>query len=163
VNPQPIPEDYEPEHKSFWIRLKDGLFGSEEPEEEALEAAAVPLTVDAGPGTRRQSQSLRLQTTRGNRVAVRLNAQVFEDAKLAADGLKSGEHQIVNLERATPQMGERIIDFLNGVCYALDGTVERVGEKVYMFVPANVQVEVDAGATASNNARRTHAYGDGRD
>ena len=32
-----------------------------------------------------------------------------------------------------------------------------------MFVPANVQVEVDAGATASSNARRAHAYGDGRD
>jgi cell division inhibitor SepF len=161
VNPQPIPEDYEPERRSFWTRLKDGLLGTEEPEDEGLDAT--PLTVDAGQGARRQPQSLRLQTARGNRVAVRLNAQVFEDAKLAADGLKSGEHQIVNLERATPQMGERIIDFLNGVCYALDGTVERVGEKVYMFVPANVQVEVDAGATAASNARRTNVYGDGRD
>jgi cell division inhibitor SepF len=161
VNPQPIPEEYEPERKSFWTRLKDGLLGSEEPEEEGLEVVA-PVNAEAGAHARRNPQSLRLQTARGNRVAVRLNAQVFEDAKLAADGLKSGEHQIVNLERATPQMGERIIDFLNGVCYALDGTVERVGEKVYMFVPANVEVEVDAGATV-NNARRAHVYGEGRD
>jgi cell division inhibitor SepF len=100
---------------------------------------------------------LRLQTSRAGRVAVRLNAQVFEDAKLAADGLKAGEHQIVNLERATPQMAERIIDFLNGICYALDGTVERVGDKVYMFVPANVAVEVDSGATAATSALRRPA------
>ena len=162
MNPQPIPDDYEHEPKSFWKRIYHGIIGTEEPEEEALDAAP-PLTTDTAANARRQPQSLRLQTTRGQKVAVRLNAQVFEDAKLAADGLKSGEQQIVNLERATPQMGERIIDFLNGVCYALDGTVERVGEKVYMFVPANVEVEVDSGATASSNTRRGYGYGDGRE
>lgn len=146
MNPQPIPEEYE--HKSFFARLKEGLFGVEEVEEDELEAGTPA-------GARKTQAPLRLQTSRGGRVAVRLNAQVFEDAKLAADGLKSGEFQIVNLERATPQMAERIIDFLNGVCYALDGTVERVGEKVYMFVPANVAVEVDNGATAAGAGRRT--------
>ena len=159
VNPQPMPEEYE--HKSWLTRLRDGLFGVEEPDEEELGVGAA----QSAPGAqnpRRQQLPLRLQTARGGRVAVRLNAQVFEDAKLAADGLKSGEHQIVNLERATPQMAERIIDFLNGVCYAIDGTVERVGEKVYMFVPANITVEVDNGATA-NTASRRLAYGEGRE
>ena len=109
------------------MRLKDGLFGTEEPEEDENGSAVVtPLSAAK---QQAPAANLRLQTSRGGRVAVRLNAQVFEDAKLAADGLKAGEHQIVNLERATPQMGERIIDFLNGVCYALDGSVERVGEK----------------------------------
>ena len=140
------------ERRSWFLRLKDGLFGAEEPEEDENGAPVVtPLGNNAAKPT--PAAHLRLQTSRGGRVAVRLNAQVFEDAKLAADGLKSGEHQIVNLERATPQMGERIIDFLNGVCYALDGTVERVGEKVYMFVPANVAVEVDTGAVAAASRR----------
>lgn len=152
MNPQPIPEEYE--RKSFWARLRDGLLGTEEPEEDYADGSAPA----ADTAQSRKQQALRLQTARGGRVAIRLNAQVFEDAKLAADGLKGGEHQIVNLERATPQMGERIIDFLNGVCYALDGTVERVGDKVYMFVPANVQVEVDSGATAGSSARRSAVY-----
>lgn len=147
MNPQPIPEEYD--RKGFWTRAKEILLGSEEPEEEELETGAA-----GAPNARKVAQPLRLQMARGGRVAVRLNAQVFEDAKLAADGLKSGEFQIVNLERATPQMAERIIDFLNGVCYALDGTVERVGEKVYMFVPANVAVEVDSGVTAANSGKR---------
>ena len=148
MNPQPMEEF---ERRSWFLRLKDGLFGTEEPEEdENSPAVAAPLSAakQSAPAA-----NLRLQTSRGGRVAVRLNAQVFEDAKLAADGLKAGEHQIVNLERATPQMGERIIDFLNGVCYALDGSVERVGEKVYMFVPANVAVEVDTGAVAAASRR----------
>ena len=141
------------ERRSWFLRLKDGLFGTEEPEEDENGAAVVtPLTTTSAKQTP-AAANLRLQTSRGGRVAVRLNAQVFEDAKLAADGLKAGEHQIVNLERATPQMGERIIDFLNGVCYALDGSVERVGEKVYMFVPANVVVDVDTGAVAAASRR----------
>ena len=85
---------------------------------------------------------------------------MFDDAKAAADGLKSGEQQIVNLERATPQMTERIIDFLNGVCYALDGTVERIGDKVYMFVPANVIVEVDDGNNTTASSGRRTSYGE---
>lgn len=161
MNPQPIPDDYEP--KGFFSKAKDFFLGKEEVEEDDLETGA---SLDAGNGqqARKPQVPLRLQTTRGGRVAVRLNAQVFEDAKLAADGLKSGEFQIVNLERATPQMAERIIDFLNGVCYALDGTVERVGEKVYMFVPANVAVEIDNGATAAAaSVVRRAPYGDSRD
>ncbi len=164
MNPQPIPEEYEQERPSIWTRIKNGLLGTEDPEDEEMDATAAPHP-DGNAQARRQQAPLRLQATRAGRVAVRLNAQVFEDAKVAADGLKAGEHQIVNLERATPQMGERIIDFLNGVCYALDGTVERIGEKVYMFVPANVSVEVDNGAMAANaNAsRRAMAFSDGRE
>ena len=149
MNAQPMPEEYEPK-KNWFSRLKDGLLGAEEADDEEY-AATTPTTSES---PRKASAPLRLSTSRSGRVAVRLNAQVFEDAKLAADGLKAGEHQIVNLERATPQMAERIIDFLNGICYALDGTVERVGDKVYMFVPANVAVEVDSGATAATSALR---------
>jgi cell division inhibitor SepF len=156
VNAQPMPDDYEPK-KNWFSRLKDGLLGAEEPEDEEYQSGSTPATTDT---PRKAAPQLRLQTARSGRVAIRLNAQVFEDAKLAADGLKAGEHQIVNLERATPQMAERIIDFLNGICYALDGTVERVGDKVYMFVPANVAVEVDTGATAATSALRRAAHGE---
>jgi len=168
VNSQPIPEDYEPERPSLWTRIKNGLLGSDDPEDDEVDE---PQTSPSeGHSPRRQVAPLRLSTARSHQVTVRLNAQVFEDAKVAADGLKSGEQQIVNLEKASPQMGERIIDFLNGVCYALDGTVERVGEKVYMFVPANVLVEVDNGAMSSSTTpggltgtRRATAYPDGRE
>ncbi|HEY3297781.1 MAG TPA: cell division protein SepF, partial [Armatimonadota bacterium] len=68
--------------------------------------------------------------------------QSFEDARLAADGLKDGRQQIINLEKTTPEMSERIIDFLNGVTYALNGFVEKVGDRIYLFAPNNVLVEV---------------------
>lgn len=152
MNAQPLSDEEYP-RRSAWTKFKDTIFGVEEPDEDE------PQTGPPTPVSSKQAQPLRLQMARGGRVAIRLNAQVFEDAKVAADGLKGGEQQIVNLEKATPQMAERIIDFMNGVCYALDGTVERVGERVYMFVPANIAVDVDQGATAASTARRTN-YGE---
>ncbi|HLJ53825.1 MAG TPA: cell division protein SepF [Chthonomonadaceae bacterium] len=163
IEPQPAPDGFE--RKSFWTKVKDTLLGAEEHDEEEVDAASPSATAVVNTGVRKQT-SLRLQSARLLSVNVRTNAQVFEDAKVAADGFKNGEQQIVNLERATPQMAERIIDFLNGVCYALDGTVERVGEKVYLFAPANVAVEVDEGATASSNpapAPTRRAFGDKRE
>lgn len=157
MNAQPQHEEDYYEPISLFHRAKKWFFGEEEHEE----------FDHNGPRTDGDAQAQRrphlgVHTVRPGRVNVRRNAQVFDDAKAAADGLKNGEQQIVNLERATPQMTERIIDFLNGVCYALDGTVERIGDKVYMFVPANVIVEVDDGnnSTSPSQSGRRAQYGE---
>jgi cell division inhibitor SepF len=89
----------------------------------------------------KKSPVLRLHSARVTHVAVR-QPQSFDDARIAADGLKDGRQQIVNLEKTDQAMSERIIDFLNGVTYALNGFVEKVGERVYLFAPSNVQIEV---------------------
>lgn len=117
--------------RSFWARMKERLWP---PEEAEFDQAVV------GEAPRR---ALRLDTAYGIRIAVRLRARNFNDARVAADGLKAGQQQIVNLEAAEGQMAERVLDFLSGVAYAMDGSVERITEKVYLFTPANVEVEVD--------------------
>jgi cell division inhibitor SepF len=130
-------EEYEPS-RGLWSRVRERVFGPDEVDYEP--------DGEARPPEARKRAAIRLESSRDVRVAVRQNAVAFNDARVAADGLKSGQQQIVNLERATPQMAERIIDFLNGVTYALDGSVEKIGEKVYLFAPANVHVEMDGGA-----------------
>ena len=123
--------------RGMWARLRDRVFGMDDYEPAETESPFVDS---------RRRNAIRMESVKGVRIAVRLNASVFNDARIAADGLKSGEQQIVNLEKANPQMTERIIDFLSGVTYALDGSVDRVGEKIYLFAPANVQVELDGGS-----------------
>ena len=146
VNPEPA-QDLE--RKSIWAKFKDTLLGADDLEEDETSTSDSSTSYSVPMTSSRKPTALRLQTVRTHTVAVRTNAQVFEDAKLAADGLKAGDQQIVNLEKASPHMAERIIDFLNGVCYALDGAVEKVGDKVYLFVPANVSVEIDDGPHSS--------------
>jgi cell division inhibitor SepF len=134
-NHEPYEED---PPRGIWSRVRERVFG---PEEE-YESEDPPLrSADA-----KRRATLRLDTARALRVDVRRNATTFNDARVAADGLKGGQQQVVNLERASPEMAERIIDFLNGCTYALDGTVEKIGEKVYLFAPANIDVELDSGS-----------------
>lgn len=142
MNPERTPEEHD--RPNMWNRLKEFINGSE-PEEENVEA----VVVQTREASRPRQAPMRIHSAGEGRVAVRRNVQVFEDAQMAADGLKRGEQQIVNLEHAIPPMGDRIVDFLSGVCYGVDGTVERIGDRVYMFVPANVDVTVEDGTTAA--------------
>lgn len=120
--------------RGLWTRIKEGFGISElEDEYEDVEGAAVE--------TKRRPVTLRLHSARMSHVSVR-QPQSFDDARLAADGLKDGRQQIVNLEKTGAEMSERIIDFLNGVTYALNGFVEKVGDRVYLFAPSNIVIDV---------------------
>jgi cell division inhibitor SepF len=46
----------------------------------------------------------------------------------------------VNLEKADDDLARRVIDFISGVTYALNGFYERVGDKVFLFTPANIVI-----------------------
>jgi cell division inhibitor SepF len=121
-------------HRGLWSRIKEG-FGISELDEEYVESD------EPGADPRKRPITLRLHSARVSYVSVRL-PQSFDDARMAADGLKDGRQQIVNLEKTSPEMAERIIDFLNGVTYALNGFVEKVGDHVYLFAPSNVLIDV---------------------
>lgn len=119
--------------RGIWTRIKEG-FGIGELEEEFEDSE---VTADQA----RRPVTLRLQSARVSHVSVR-PASSFEDARLAADGLKDGRQQIINLEHTPQDVSERIIDFLNGVTYALNGFVEKVGDRVYLFAPSNTVIDV---------------------
>src|SRR5438105_2629999 len=92
-------------HKGFWARMRERVFGPDDSEP----SSESPVT----DSRERKVAALRLETSRATRVAIRLNATAFEHAQIAADGLKAGQQQIINIERAEPRMAERIIDFLS--------------------------------------------------
>ena len=106
-----------------------------------------PSRATGGAATPQRRQSgattLRLESARRSRVTVRRTVQSFEDVRRAVDGLREGTQQIVNLEQTPVDMAERLIDFMNGATYALDGCVEKIGEHVYLFTPPTVSVDIE--------------------
>jgi cell division inhibitor SepF len=116
-----------------WLKRRFGAGAPETYEDEAEEAMSM----------QRRRPNIRVDAVRGVQVTVRKNATVLNDARPVADGLKNGQQQVVNLERATQDQAARILDFLSGVTYALDGSVEKVGDRVYLFAPANVHVHTE--------------------
>ena len=56
-----------------------------------------------------------------------------------ADDVISGKSVILNLENIQKDT-KRIVDFLYGVVYALDGTVKKVAEHTYLIAPGGVDI-----------------------
>lgn len=77
-----------------------------------------------------------------SQVTVRRQVVSFEDALGAAQGLKRGEQQILNLTNTEPSLREKIKDFMCGVNFSQEGTWEEIGEHMYLVVPSTVHVEV---------------------
>jgi cell division inhibitor SepF len=64
----------------------------------------------------------------------------FDEVTEIADNLRAARHIVVNLVGADRALSQRIVDFLSGVVYTVDGKMQRLGEGIYLFVPANVPV-----------------------
>ena len=64
----------------------------------------------------------------------------FNDASKAADDLRSRKAVIVNMENVDKAMARRVVDFLSGCAYALDGKVKKVAQATYLFCPHNMEV-----------------------
>jgi cell division inhibitor SepF len=87
------------------------------------------------------SDYLRVHHTTQYMVRIRRQVVSFEEALAAADGLKRGEQQILNIASAEPTLREKIKDLLSGVNYSQEGTWEEVGQHVYILAPGSALVE----------------------
>ena len=59
--------------------------------------------------------------------------KTFEEAFPIIKSVKSGFTAMVNVEIATQQVAQRLIDVISGAIYALDGDAKKMGEKQYIF------------------------------
>ena len=67
----------------------------------------------------------------------------FEDAKDVADRFKADQPVVVDLTDADKDLSRRLIDFGSGLCYGLDGHMERVAPSRYLLTPAHVEVPTE--------------------
>jgi len=67
----------------------------------------------------------------------------FNDTSKAADDLRHRKAVIVNMENVDKAMARRVVDFLSGCVYALDGTVKKIAQSAYLFCPHNMDVVGD--------------------
>lgn len=64
----------------------------------------------------------------------------FNDAQEVGDRLKSGQPVILNLQGVERDLQRRLIDFSSGLAYALNGTMSKAAEQVFLLTPSNVEV-----------------------
>ncbi|MFC3900492.1 cell division protein SepF [Aliicoccus persicus] len=66
--------------------------------------------------------------------------RVFSESQDIADELKRNKATLVNLTRVDNATKKRIIDFLSGTVYALDGDIQKVGQDIFLCSPNNFGV-----------------------
>ena len=67
----------------------------------------------------------------------------FNDAQQIADKFKDSVPVILNLQSADNELSKRLIDFASGLTYALNGSMQRVADKVFLLTPRNVEVSAE--------------------
>ena len=90
----------------------------------------------------------------GKQEVVLFHAKTFDDAAKAADELRRRKAVILNMENVDKALTRRVVDFLSGSVYALDGRVKKVAQCTYLFCPHNMDVVGDL----ENLQSETEAY-----
>ena len=67
----------------------------------------------------------------------------FEEASEAVLAVQHLKTVVLHLEALDPQEAQRIIDFVSGGVYAIDGQSERLGDSVFLFAPGIVSISRD--------------------
>lgn len=98
------------------------------PEPNARKARLVSL-----PGARRDDQRFSVVVQKPAR---------FEDVQGVVDCLKERRPVIMSVEAVPKDVARRLVDFVTGAAYALDGRMHRLGDSLFLFTPSNVGIDV---------------------
>ncbi len=69
-----------------------------------------------------------------------VSPESFADAKNIGDDFKFGTPIVLNLQGLDRDLARRLIDFASGVCYALDGGMEKLAAQVFLLTPEGIEV-----------------------
>lgn len=76
-----------------------------------------------------------------NNKMILLEPRAYSEAQQIADYLKGNSSVVVNLKRVTPDQAKRIVDFLSGTLYAIEGNMQKLGGGIFLCTPETVNVE----------------------
>ena len=112
----------------------------EEDEEEAEEPAY--RQNDTRPvSSYEQSRNNKVKSVSADTKMVLFEPRSLEEAEEIARHLKQRKAAVVNLHRLQSDYAQRTIDFLNGVIFALDGTIQKIGHNVILCAPKSIGVD----------------------
>lgn len=64
-----------------------------------------------------------------------------EDTQDIIDNLKDRKAIIVNLDELETDVAQRVLDFISGAVYALNGSIKKVARSIFVVAPSNIDVD----------------------
>ena len=131
----------EPAQESAPRARRSSPFGGASAAAAPAAPAAAPVSTPAPAVPSFGGQVLNMNS--GKQEVVLFHAKTFDDAAKAADELCKRKAVILNMENVDKALTRRVVDFLSGAVYALDGSVKKIAQCTYLFCPHNMAVVGD--------------------
>ena len=96
-------------------------------------------TEPLGSGNKKNNKVVNIHTTAQLSVVV-MTPENFEEARDIADYLKNKSPVVINLEALEKEVTRRIVDFLSGAVYAVEGNIQKISNGIFLITPYNVNI-----------------------
>lgn len=120
-----------------------GSLGLLEPMEDEQEQKPKVEETELSKGRKSTSSSnniVNLPTAQKQMKVMVVEPFAFDDAQHVADHLKNRKPVVVNFENCDKEVAKRMIDFISGTTYALGGSIQKIGNNIFLCAPNNVDV-----------------------
>ncbi|GAB7387646.1 cell division protein SepF [Bacillaceae bacterium] len=119
-----------------------GFLGLEDEQEEEFELTDSEEK-EAAPSSRWRSRNnvVSLHHAKEQTRLILMEPKAYDEAQEIADHLRNRRAVVINLQRLHPEQAKRIVDFLSGTVYALNGDIQKVGPNIFICTPDNVDVQ----------------------
>lgn len=107
------------------------------PEEPEVETSAFEARRNSKGGS---NNIVSIHTQKSVRVVLS-EPRSYDEAQDIADHLRSRRAVIVNLQRVRTDLAVRIVDFLSGTVYALNGHISKLGPNIFLCTPDSVEIQ----------------------
>lgn len=113
-------------------KFKDFLFKSKENNE--LDTTTIVISKDTLKEEKKMNTTTPTNSLNNSQTKI-ITPQVFSEVEAIANDILNGDSVIVDLTNTDLAEAKRICDFLNGVTFAIGGSVEKIVKLVYLFHP----------------------------
>lgn len=138
-------DDSEPQFQSkrgFFEKFLN-LLGIEAVEElEEAEPAVPGNEPPLRPDPKERGKVLSLTNPPKNVKVIIIEPVTFDEVQGMVDQLKNKRALVLNLEATEKQTARRIADFMGGAVYALEGTMQKISDLIFLLTPAQIEVTV---------------------
>ena len=92
-------------------------------------------------GRRNNNKVVNMQQSQPNAIKMVISQPTtFEQSDEICSFLKERKSVIVNLEYVNKDVARRIVDFISGGVYALDGYIQKVSNSIFLVAPSNYEI-----------------------
>ncbi|MCI6728707.1 MAG: cell division protein SepF [Candidatus Faecousia sp.] len=150
---RPYADDDEDDYDDYDDEAVDEEEPTPAPPPRAARRSAAPEPSYAAPSgmeTRRDSRVVNINATAQLQVVL-VKPERFDNVSEIADHLRDKHAVVLNLENTDKNIARRLVDFLSGCAYAVDGKIKKVAASAYLITPFNVEIVGDLVEELENN------------